>query len=120
MTNIEQRALELQQARNTKYGTDRIEWEPATKDNVNPIAQETPMTDKWHEQSMERHRQRWGLKGDSLECAGILGMRLKAREESLADMTIENDRQRSAGFKLATAKIQYQNREVRLWVEVSK
>ena len=75
------------------------------------------------QQEIDRRKylaEKYGIRGSSLECDGILGMRLQAREESLADVTIQTDRERSAGMKLATATVNYQGKPMRLWVEVSK
>jgi len=145
--------------RHAKFGLTKLDWMPATKDNVNPVAQETPMTDKWQEQAMDKYRQKWGLdhfetehvskptytidekpttliqadidrreylrqkfnlKGNSLLCEGLLGLRLEAREQSLAERVIDDDRERSKGMKLSLARVDFQGKKVLLAVEVSK
>jgi hypothetical protein len=107
----------------TKYGVRKLEYDRVQDRDALPKSIDAPdhtAEQEHHKAKMAEWKQRWGM--DKLSCSGLLGLRLdqKHQEQSLADRINDDDRQRSSGMKLATAKVNYQGKPVRLWVEVTR
>ncbi len=116
ITPLEQRAID---ARNKKFGVQSLQWEPATKDNVNPVAQSFPMTDRWYQEGLLKMREKWGIDGQ-FACEGPLGARLEERRTTLSDALASDAQARMRHSSIKTATASYQGKQVRMSVLVSK
>jgi hypothetical protein len=118
MTELERKAEQLAaQKRQETFKVSKLEWEPATKHNVNPIAQETPMTDKWHKEGLEAMKKKWGIDGQ-FACEGELGARL--RERTLGDALASDAHARMRHSSIKTSNASYQGRAIKMAVEVTR
>jgi hypothetical protein len=64
-------------------------------------------------------KERFGIKGNSLEFEGHLGSRLE-QSQTLENASIDAEKQRMQWLKLKTATASFQGKPLRLWYEVSK
>jgi hypothetical protein len=119
MTKLEQK---FQDGIRDKFSVTKLEFEPVTRENM--IHQETAEQRdfKFYQRHMAELREKFGLAANfsALECEGLLGLKLSENQRTLEQAVIDDARQKTAGYKLATAKVSFQNQPVRLWIEVRR
>ena len=98
--------------RAAKYGITRLEVEPVRRHLDLTERAETPS--QYFQRYKDEQCRKWGMSELAVE-----GLASRS-QTTLSDAVIDHDRREGKHMKLATAKISYQGKPTRLYIEVSK
>jgi hypothetical protein len=118
ITPLEQRAID---ARNAKYGLNRLEYDKVTPRETLPDSLDGgPTKPSIHEVNRREYlKDKYGIKGNSLECEGLLGALIE-QSQTLEHASIDSEKERMQHSRLKTATASYKGGNVRLWYTVTK
>jgi hypothetical protein len=107
--------------RKDTFGVDKLQIETEPKEftlDLTTNESDKQTTPNYYRKLMQGIKAKYKMTG--LQCDGLLGYRLEnsLEQETLENLSRETARANVAGFYLATAKVTFQNKPVRLFYEV--